>query len=56
MHRRQDTEQDGVAILEGTRRDTGRDEVITLLFDRKVFLMEERAKMWWDRNKARFLE
>mmetsp|Transcript_14880 Transcript_14880/g.14986 ORF Transcript_14880/g.14986 Transcript_14880/m.14986 type:complete len:146 (-) Transcript_14880:4-441(-) len=55
MHRRTDSQSSGVTLLIGTRRDIDREEVITLLFDRKVFGSEHLAKEWWDKNKSRFV-
>eukprot|EP01041_Mallomonas_annulata_P004342 gene4342-8639_t len=55
MHRKPDTDSAAVTLLKGVRRDTGEEQVITLLFDRRFFSREERAQEWWNQNKDRFL-
>ena len=43
----------GVSLQMGRTEDTGREEVVTILFDKSRFT-EEQAAGWWRGNRCRF--
>jgi hypothetical protein len=55
MFRKVDVLTPSVTLLMGTRRNgDGREEIITVLFDRSSFT-EQEAKEWWEQNRERLI-
>ena len=54
MFRKPDIINDSVTLLCGTRKDTGAQSVITVLFDRTEF-SETKAREWWLSNRDRIV-
>ena len=54
LFRRADVLNKHVTLLCGTKRNTGEDAVITILFDRSHFT-ESEAEHWWQMNKDRLV-
>jgi len=54
MHRKPDILNDSVTLLCGTRKDTGQQQVITVLFDRAEF-SETKAREWWHQHRDRLI-
>jgi hypothetical protein len=45
----------GIILLCGRHKETNREHILTVLFDRTVFTSEEAAATWWELNKGRLL-
>ena len=41
----------GITLLRGKHKKTNIDHVITVLFDRTMFVTDEQAKQWFIHNK-----
>jgi hypothetical protein len=46
--------QRGVSVVMGIREDNGRQQALSLIFNRDLF-DEEKAGQWWEENQHRFL-
>ena len=54
MFRKADILNDAVTLLCGTRKDTGQQQIITVLFDRAEF-SEPKARDWWVQHRDRII-
>lgn len=50
-----DSASPGIILLCGRQKETNKEHILTVLFDRTVYITEEAAATWWELNKTRLL-